>query len=150
MARKRKKSTGRRRSYRRRRGLGAINAGSMVMQLGGVIAGVAAAGYLNKLALKNQSENIQTLVPIAAGIAMPLILKSELGKNLGAGMVAYGGAKFLQKAGLGELEGEDSVMISGDDLSVIAGDDEFAVAGDYAMAGDDEFAIAGDDISVLS
>lgn len=121
------------------------------MQLGGVIAGVAAAGYLNKLVLKNQSENIQSLAPIAAGIAMPLILKSEFGKNLGAGMVAYGGAKFLQKAGLGAMDDAD-IMISGDDLSVISGGDEFAIAGDdeFAIAGDDEFAIAGDDISVLS
>jgi hypothetical protein len=151
MARKRKKTTSRKYSRRRRGGLGSINAGNMVMQLGGVIAGVAAAGYLNKLVLKNQSENIQSLAPIAAGIAMPLILKSEFGKNLGAGMVAYGGAKFLQKAGLGAMDDAD-IMISGDDLSVIAGDDEFAIAGDdeFAIAGDDEFAIAGDDISVLS
>ena len=142
MARKRKKSTKTYSRRRRRGGLGSINPGNMVMQLGGVIAGVAAAGYLNKLALQNQKANVQALVPIAAGIAMPLILKSELGKNIGAGMVAYGGSKFLQQAGLGAMD-EADIMISGDDLSVISGDDEFAIAGD------DEFAIAGDDLSVL-
>ncbi|NBV95865.1 MAG: hypothetical protein EBR90_03630, partial [Actinobacteria bacterium] len=65
---------------------------------------------------------------------------------LGAGMVAYGGSKFLQKAGLAGLGAADemSVTISGDDLSVVAGADDFAMAGDsdYAMAGENDAQIS--------
>jgi len=149
MAKKRK--TTRRRSTRRR-GVGATNPGNILMQLGGVVAGVAAAGYLNKLALSSQSENVQAAVPIAVGIALPMFMKNEFAKNLGAGMVAYGGGKFLQKAGLGETDEMETITISGDDLSVIAGDDDFAMAGDdlSVIAGDDDFAMAGDEISVLA
>jgi len=139
MAKRRKKShTSRRR--RSRRGMGAINPGNLLSQVGGVLAGVAAAGYLNKLALKNQSETIQAVAPIALGIAVPaLLLKNDFGKALGSGMVAYGGAKFLQKAGLAGTD-DLSVTISGDDLSVLAGADDYAMAGgsDYAMAGEDD------------
>lgn len=138
MAKRRKKSSTRRRRSGRR-GLGAINAGNLLTQVGGVLAGVAAAGYLNKLALKNQSETIQSVAPIALGVAVPaFLLKSDFGKALGMGMVAYGGSKFLQKAGLGATD-DYSVTISGDDLSVVAGADDFAMAGgsEYAMAGDD-------------
>jgi len=150
MARKKTKKTTRRRSSGRR-GMGAINPGNLLTQIGGVLAGVAAAGYVNKLALGNQSENVKAIVPIALGIATPaFLLKSDFGRALGAGMVAYGGSKFLQKAGLaglGAAEDEMSVTISGDDLSVVAGDQ------DFAMAGDSDFAMAGDNdaqISVLA
>lgn len=147
MARKSKKTT-RRRSSRRGMGATKIKAGSLLTDIGGVLAGVAAAGYLTKLALKNQSENIQAFAPIALGIATPaFLLKNNFGRALGAGMIAYGGSKFLQKAGLaglGAAEDEMSVTISGDDLSVVAGDQ------DFAMAGDDDFAMAGDEISVLA
>lgn len=146
MARKRTKKSSRRRSSRR--GVGAIKASNMLTQIGGVLAGVAAAGYINKLALSNQSDTIKAAAPIALGIAVPaFILKTEFGRALGAGMVAYGGGKFLQKAGLAGTEEDMSVTISGDDLSVVAGTD------DYAMAGDSDFAMAGDNdaqISVLA
>lgn len=142
---KRRKTTKRRSS---RRSVGALKSGNMLVSIGGVLAGVVAAGYINKLALKSQSSTIQAIVPIAAGIALPMFVKSELGKFAGAGMIAYGGSKFLASAGLGATEDDMSVTISGDDLSVIAGDDNFA------MAGDEEFAMAGDygdsGISVLA
>lgn len=143
---KRRKTTKRRSS---RRSVGALKSGNMLVSIGGVLAGVVAAGYINKLALKSQSSTIQAIVPIAAGIALPMFVKSELGKFAGAGMIAYGGSKFLASAGLGATEDDMSVTISGDDLSVIAGDDNFAMAGD-----DDNFAMAGEygdsGISVLA
>jgi hypothetical protein len=142
---KRRKTTKRRSS---RRSVGALKSGNMLVSIGGVLAGVVAAGYINKLALKSQSATIQAIVPIAAGIALPMFVKSELGKFAGAGMIAYGGSKFLASAGLGATDDDMSVTISGDDLSVIAGDDNFA------MAGDEEFAMAGEygnsGISVLA
>lgn len=147
MAKRKTKKSHSRRRRTGRRGIGAINTGNLLTQIGGVLAGVAAAGYLNKLALKNQSENVQALAPIALGIATPaFLLKNNLGQALGAGMIAYGGSKFLQRAGLAGVGASDemSVTISGDDLSVVAGAD------DFAMAGDDDFAMAGDEISVLA
>ena len=144
MARRKTKKTPRRRTSRR---MGAINTSNMLTSIGGVIAGVAAAGYLNKLALKNQSATIQAAAPIALGLAVPaFLLKSEFGRFLGAGMVAYGGGKFLAKAGLAGTE-EDAFSISGDDLSVVAGDfamagdDEDGMGGDYAMAGDEQISV---------
>jgi len=154
MARRKTKKTPRRRTSRR---MGAINTSNMLTSIGGVIAGVAAAGYLNKLALKNQSATIQAAAPIALGLAVPaFLLKSEFGRFLGAGMVAYGGGKFLAQAGLAGTE-EDAFSISGDDLSVVAGDfamagDEEFMGGDFAMAGDEQISVlAGtDDINELA
>ena len=141
MAKKRKTQTHRRTSRRRRGGIGSISPSNMLVSIGGVLAGVAAAGYLNKLALANQSENVKALVPVGLGIALPLVMKNDLGKNIGSGMIAYGGASFLRKAGLGDLgEGQsEEIVMAGDDLSVIAGDE------DFAMAGDDISVLAGID-----
>jgi hypothetical protein len=149
----RRKTTTRRRS--KKRGMGAINVQSTLMSIGGVLAGVAAAGYLSKSVLSNLDSKVQMAIPIGLGVALPMVIKSELGKNLGLGMIAYGGSKLLSSFGLAGMGTDyDTFQISGDDLSVIAGDDDmFAVAGDddtFAMAGDDDtFAMAGD-ISVLA
>ena len=144
----RRKTTTRRRS--KKRGMGAINVQSTLMSIGGVMAGVAAAGYLNKSVLSNMDKNIQIGAPIGLGAVIPMLMKSELGKNIGLGMIAYGGSKLLTSFGLAGIgEDTDTFQISGDDLSVVAGDDMFAMAGDddtFAMAGDDDtFAMAGDD-----
>lgn len=150
MARKsRKKEV--RRSTRRRGGIGKISAGGTVMNIVGVLGGVAVAGYLNKFlftpkdgqALSPTQETLGKYAPLALGIITPLVLKSDLGKNLGAGMIAYGGAKILQGAGLGNVFGEDAEVISigTDSLPALAGysDSDYAVAGysdsDYAVAG---------------
>ena len=141
MAKKKNKTTTRRR--RRVSGVGAINATNLLQTIGATLAGVAAAGYLNKLALSGRSSMIQAAVPIGIGVFLPKFLKGPAGQFAGAGFVAYGGSKFLQNMGLAGLgEAMDiPVTISGDgDVSVIAGpDDEFAMAGDY----DDQFAMAG-------
>jgi len=146
----RKKTTRRRSS---KRGMGAINVQSTLMTIGGVLGGVAIAGYLNKTVLSTMNSKVQIGAPIGLGAVMPMLLKSDLGKNLGLGMIAYGGSKLLSSFGVAGMEDTDTFQISGDDLSVVAGDDDvFAMAGDddFAMAGDDEFAMAGDEISVLA
>lgn len=142
---KRKKSykkTSRRRTSRR--GIGALNIQSQLMDTAAILGGAALAGYANKLLLSRQSSMIQKIVPIAAGLFVPTIIKSNLGKNLGHGMIAYGGVKVLQGFGLAGdmMDDSETVTIGADDLSVIAGDD-------FAMAGDD-FAMAGDNLSVLA
>lgn len=141
--RKSSKKTTRRRSSRRR-GIGALNVGSSINQIAGVLGGVALAGYANKLLLSKQSSTIQKVAPIAFGILTPMVVKSELGKNLGAGMIAYGGAKVLQGFGLaGDMTEGEEISIGADDLSVIAGDD-------FAMAGDGGYPMAGDNLAVLA
>ena len=148
---KRRKTTKRRTS--RRRSVGALKTSNLLVSIGGVLAGVAAAGYANKLLFDKVTDEKKktmytSIMPIAVGIALPMFVKSELGKFAGAGMIAVGASKFLASAGLGATEDDMSVTISGDDLSVIAGDDNFA------MAGDEEFAMAGEygdsGISVLA
>jgi hypothetical protein len=140
--RKSSKKTTRRRSTRRR-GIGAINVQSSLTQIAGVLGGVALAGYANKLLLSSQSATVQKVAPLALGVLAPMVIKSELGKNLGAGMIAYGGAKVLQGFGLAG-DDTDEISIGADDLSVIAGD------GGYAMAGEDGYAMAGDNLAVLA
>jgi len=149
---KRRKTTKRRTS--RRRSVGALKTSNLLVSIGGVLAGVAAAGYANKLLFDKVADEKKktmytSIMPIAVGIALPMFVKSELGKFAGAGMIAVGASKFLASAGLGATEDDMSVTISGDDLSVIAGDDNFAMAGD-----DDNFAMAGEygdsGISVLA
>ncbi len=134
MARKRKstkKTTTRR---RRRGGVGALNANDTVMNIAGILGGVAIAGILQKTLLANKSEAIQSLVPLAAGIALPMFVKSKIGTTLGSGMIAFGGAKLLKKyANIGGV-GEFDDMMSGlgvdtDSVTLIAGDDDFAMAG---------------------
>lgn len=147
----RKKTTRRRSS---KRGMGAINVQSTLMTIGGVLGGVAIAGYLNKTVLSSMNSKVQIGAPIGLGAVMPMLLKSDLGKNLGLGMIAYGGSKLLSSFGVAGMNDTDTFQISGDDLSVVAGDDDFAMAGDdefSVMAGDEsEFAMAGDEISVLA
>ena len=152
----RKKRSPQKRTSRRRRSVRGVDMNNILMSFGGVLAGVAAAGYANKLVLKNQSKTIQSMAPIALGVLLPMVIKSDIGKYAGLGMFAYGGIKILQNAGLGEIAGlgdddGQTITISGDDLSTISGDltsiaggydnDEFAMAGndeDFAMAGNDD------------
>jgi len=144
----RKKTTTRRRT---KRGMGAINVQNTLMNIAGTMAGVAIAGYVSKMLPASIDDKIKIAIPIGVGAFLPMVMKSDLGKNIGLGMISYGGSKLLTSFGIGAME-EDTFQISGDDLSVVAGD-EYAMAGDeYAMAGDDEevFSMAGDDISVLA
>lgn len=146
MARKKSRKISRKR-YSKRGGIGKINAGGTVMNIVGVLGGVAIAGYVNKFLFTPKDgqtatptqEMLGKYAPLVLGVATPLILKSELGKNLGAGMIAYGGAKILQGAGLGNVftggEDADVISIGYDNLPALAG-------GDFAMAGED-FAMAG-------
>jgi hypothetical protein len=153
----RKKTTTRRRT---KRGMGAINVQNTLMSIAGTMAGVAIAGYVSKMLPDTIDDKIKIAIPIGVGAFLPMVMKSDLGKNIGLGMISYGGSKLLTSFGIGAME-SDTFQISGDDLSVMAGDDEFAMAGDndfsvmagdndFAMAGDNDFAMAGDDISVLA
>jgi hypothetical protein len=146
MARKKTKKTTRRRSSRRGMGATKFNTSELLTQIGGVVAGVAAAGYANKLLFANVSdpakkETYSMITPLALGVALPMLSKNKFAQYAGLGAIALAGTKFLTKQGvIGAAEDEMSISISGDDLSVVAGDSDFAMAGDsdFAMAGEGE------------
>lgn len=136
-------------SYRRRRmsGVGKLNATNIATTIGGALVGVAGAGYINKL-LFNKTADAQkkqmytTLLPMALGIATPMLFKGKKwAEYAGAGMIAYGGSKFLAKQGL--------IGADDDSFEVSVGADDFAMAGDdmvSTIAGDDDYAMSGDDM----
>lgn len=136
------------RSYSRRRkvsGVGNVKVGESIMEIGMVLLGVAAGGVLKRTVLSNKSTMVQALVPLAGGIALPMVLKSNVGKMIGIGLAASGGQMLLAKMNIGAL-GNDTldvpISISGDGLSLLAGanDNDLVLAGDDlnddSMAGD--------------
>lgn len=139
MARKRKKSTG-----RRRRRMGAIGKGAGIQSILGIVGGAVAAKYVTAKLLPNVDSKIKSAGVIALGaFVMPRVLKGELGKALGNGMVAVGGANLVSEflPGIGAMETIEFPVQVGevpDNISVIAGDDA-------VMAGDDLSVMAGMD-----
>jgi hypothetical protein len=145
MARKRRKKS----SYRRRsRRMGAVGMGGQLTQALGIIGGAIAGNLVQNKLLGNVTaipEAAKSAVVVAAGIFFPKVVKGDLGKALGNGMIAAGGiqlAKSVLPAGLiGAMDTIDFPVSVGevpDNLSVIAG-------GDDVMAGDDLSVLAGMD-----
>jgi len=139
-----KKTTHRRRKHR---SIGAIG-GSMITNIIGVAAGAAVASLLTEKVLGKQSNLIKAAAAIAAGVAVPMFVKSDLGKSAGAGMVAVGAIDLLKQfkviSGTDGLGATPEIMISGE--APIVGADVMAgevMAGDV-MAGD---VMAGDYMS---
>lgn len=122
--------------------------GGTLMNAVYIVGGVAVAGLVVTKLIPSQSDNIKTLVPLAVGVVLPMVVKTDLGKFAGLGMIAYAGSKLLAKAGIAGM-GADTfeipVTVAGD-MSLIAGDGDFAMAGD----GDGDFAMGYDDISVIA
>lgn len=139
MARRRKKSAPRRRSRRR---MGAIG-GAGLQSILGVVGGAVAAKIVTARVLPNLDERIKSAGVIALGaLVMPKILKGELGKSIGAGMIAVGGSNLISNfvPGIGAMETIDFPVTVGevpDKISVIAGDDVMA-GDDLVLAGVDE------------
>lgn len=105
-----KKVTHRRRSHR----MSGVKGG--IMSAVTVIAGAVAAQLLSKSVDKmipaTTAAGTRSLIdgaaPIALGLILPRFIKSELGKNLGTGMIAVGGLKLVSSqvsalAGMGAL-----------------------------------------------
>lgn len=140
MARKKRK-TSRRRSSRRR--MGAVGKGNIQAALG-IIAGAVAGRLVAKKLLPNVDERIKNAgVVVLGSMVFPRIIKGELGKAIGNGMIAAGGAglvgSFVPALGAAEDTMEFPVTVGEvpDNLSVIAGDE--------VMAGDDLSVMAGMD-----
>jgi len=135
MAKRRKKST----TKRRRSRVGAIPKGSIMSSVG-LIAGAVAGRFVAKSVLPSMDEKIKNAGVLAIGFLLPKVMKSEMGKSIGNGMIAAGGlglvGSFLPAiAGVDDMI-EFPVQVSGidDGLSVIAGDDG-------VMAGDDGLSV---------
>jgi hypothetical protein len=143
MAKRRKKArkTGRRRS--RVSGLGQID----MMNILGVAAGAVAAGFADKFIPDTLDKRISAGIKIAAGVALPMLVKGGNTKNLlagvGSGMIAVGAVDLLK--GFGVLQGAEDdlleVTLNGDDLSVVNGDQDILAGVDI---------LAGDDLSVVN
>lgn len=142
MAKRRKKTSRRRRSR-----VGAIKGGNLTNILG-IVAGAVAGKLVAKKVLPNMDEKIKNAGVVAIGaLGMPMLLKSELGKSIGAGMIAVGGAGLLGGfipaiAGVDDyLEFPVQVGEVEDDISVISGDQDVMAGDQDVMAGDDELAL---------
>ena len=123
MARRKKRSSPRRRSSRR---MGAIGK-SFFMDAAGLIVGAAAARVLTSSPkiLPNLDPKIKSVGVLAIGAYFPKLLKGSFGQSIGSGMVAAGGLGLLQATNvLGQIDNMMEIPVSvmaGDDLSVIAG-----------------------------
>ena len=137
---RRRKSTKR----RGRRRMGAIGKKANITAALGIIAGAVigkkVAGFIPV-----GDERIKNAAVLGIGLAFPMILKGDMGKAIGNGMIAAGGAGLVGQLvpALGQMDdtmtfpvtvgevpdnisgiaGDDSVL-AGDDLSVLAGYDE--------------------------
>ena len=152
MARRKKHAKKHHRRRRHHSGMAGMPKGALTSTLG-IIAGAVTARLIVKKVLPNVDEKIKNAGVIAIGaLAMPRILKSDLGRALGNGMIAAGGAGLVGEfvpaiAGVDDYI-EFPVQVSGmgevdDNISVIAGDSD-VMAGDssqYAMAGDDSLSL---------
>jgi len=137
MARRRKST--RRRSTRRRR-MGAVGKANITAALGiiaGAVIGKKVAGFIPV-----GDERIKNAAVLGIGLAFPMILKGDLGKAIGNGMIAAGGAGLVGSLvpALGAMDDTMTFPVTvgevPDNISVIAGDDT-------VMAGDNLSVLAG-------
>ncbi len=135
MARRRKST--KRRSRRR---MGAIGKKANITAALGIIAGAVigkkVAGFIPV-----GDERIKNAAVVGIGLAFPMILKGDIGKAIGNGMIAAGGAGLVGQLvpALGQMDDTMTFPVTvgevPDNISVIAGDDTV---------------LAGDDLSVLA
>ena len=123
MAKRRKKTSRRRRSGRR---MGAAT--GMLTSALGVIAGAVAGRLVAKKLLPNVDERIKNAGVIVLGAAVfPRVIKGDLGKSIGAGMIAAGGSGLVGSfiPALGAIDDTMEIPMTvgevPDNLSVMAG-----------------------------
>ena len=133
---RRRKSTKR----RGRRRMGAIGRKANITAALGIIAGAVigkkVAGFIPVA-----DDRIKNAAVLGIGLAFPMILKGDMGKAIGNGMIAAGGAGLVGQLvrALGQMDDTMTFPVTvgevPDNISVIAGDDTV---------------LAGDDLSVLA
>jgi len=135
---RRRKSTKRRKSSRRRMGaVGKANIQAALGIIAGAVIGKKVAGFIPV-----GDDRIKNAAVLGIGLAFPMILKGELGKAIGNGMIAAGGAGLVGGLipALGQMDDTMTFPVTvgeiPDNISVIAGSDD-------VMAGDDLSVLAG-------
>lgn len=133
---RRRKSTKRRSSRRRMGAVGKANIQAALGIIAGAVIGKKVAGFIPV-----GDERIKNAAVLGIGLAFPMILKGDLGKAIGNGMIAAGGAGLVGGLipALGAMDDTMTFPVTvgeiPDNISVIAGDDTV---------------LAGDDLSVLA
>lgn len=139
MARRRKRTVRRGRSRRRMGAIGGANIQAALGIVAGAVIGRKVAGFIPV-----GDDRIKNAIVLGVGIAFPMILKGDLGKSIGNGMIAAGGAGLVGSIvpALGAMDDTMTFPVQvgevPDNLSVIAGDDG-------VMAGDELSVLAGMD-----
>jgi hypothetical protein len=120
--------------------MGAIGKKANIAAALGIIAGAVigkkVAGFIPV-----GDERIKNAAVVGIGLAFPMILKGDIGKAIGNGMIAAGGAGLVGQLvpALGQMDDTMTFPVTvgevPDNISVIAGDDTV---------------LAGDDLSVLA
>jgi len=142
MARRRKKTSRRRRGGRR---MGAP--AGMLQSALGIVAGAVVGRFVAKKLLPNIDERIKNAgVLVLGSMVFPRLIKGDLGKAVGAGMIGAGGIGLVGSfiPGIGQMDDTMTFPMTvgeiADNMSVIAGDDQAVLAGDdlTVLAGIDE------------
>lgn len=134
---RRRKSTKRRSSRRRMGAVGKANIQAALGIIAGAVIGKKVAGFI-----PIGDDRIKNAAVLGIGLAFPMILKGDLGKAIGNGMIAAGGAALVGGLipALGQMDDTMTFPVTvgeiPDNISVIAGDDT-------VMAGDDLSVLAG-------
>jgi hypothetical protein len=134
---RRRKSTKRRSSRRRMGAVGKANIQAALGIIAGAVIGKKVAGFIPV-----GDDRIKNAAVLGIGLAFPMILKGELGKAIGNGMIAAGGAGLVGGIipALGQMDDTMTFPVTvgeiPDNISVIAGSDD-------VMAGDDLSVLAG-------
>lgn len=115
-----------------------FNLKKAAMDSAGLIAGGVAAGYVSKV-VPIENEKIKAAAPIIAGVLL-MQQKGILGQ-VGAGMVAGGGAKLAESFGIGAMPDMD------DEIEGIFDEDEIEGLEDEIEGYDDEIEGMDDIIS---
>lgn len=128
MARRRRVAAKRRPATRRRRRVSGISTSNLLMTVAGIAGGAIVARLAANMAAKTIALNpkIVSAGQIALGVFLPKFIKSQLGKDLGAGMIAVGGLSLAQNLGvIAGMEDELTIAVNGfdgsDRLQTIAG-----------------------------
>ena len=134
MARKRKKHSTRRRHHRRSH-MGAV--GSNVTTILSVVAGAVAGKFLQSKLSSKVNPKILAGGQIVAGMFLPKLVKGEIMKGVGVGMIANGGVTALSEFGVLSGIGADDTTVEymggSSDFSTISGDDEMGYNGSDAL-----------------
>ena len=103
--------------------MGAMGKGGLTNALFTIGGGVAArfvSNFINGTTLSASYKGyVAAAAPIAVGLFLPKLIKSDMGKAIGTGMIAVGGLELVQTTGVLAGIGADMPIIAGS--PVIAG-----------------------------